>query len=599
MFNILNLIATVILFYTIAHLIGRIVVQKIKIELSHSASIGLVLISTVSSYFAYLKIDFKWLSFCLLAVAIWSLISRFRKLMHNINYTNGSLITLTSILITTPIILFFLPIVKKNGLGVHSVGNLDPLMFGIIAKHVEHYGFDSRLSLQNFDLGFNATWNWTGTQTLLASLSSLRNLFPSEDGSTYIAFVTTLFLVMGKASLNFILNQFETKPSRLLIIILALMITIGLSNQVNLFMIANGFLAQLLFASLVPEFINSLRIAWKNTSSKSYRIAFSLIFGSLFSIYFAGALILLPSTILLLVYMIKNIMQAQRSHTTRFLRDDSLKYSVYLVAAFIFTSVPALNFLKIYGLSFLSSATPTWNIPSVNILSLVSGVPICQPIGNDAACSTPPAIFGVMFALIIYIFAIIGFESTKFPTKFEKPSVQYLIFILMAIASLLASHKYQFWKIFTIIQLIYLILYLPYWSLKGILMLKNINKIRITLKSSIVLTILFLTLVQSATISSNMWSRSIWTYYTTNNEVNLQDSQFLRNLNGVNVQGVGSELMILSLFTPTRNQQIIGPGSYFTPGEKIYKYTLINKNQEAWINSEKRISVNEKYGIIE
>ena len=101
MFNILNLIATVILFYTIAHLIGRIVVQKIKIELSHSASIGLVLISTVSSYFAYLKIDFKWLSFCLLAVAIWSLISRFRKLMHNINYTNGSLITLTSILITT------------------------------------------------------------------------------------------------------------------------------------------------------------------------------------------------------------------------------------------------------------------------------------------------------------------------------------------------------------------------------------------------------------------------------------------------------------------------------------------------------------------
>ena len=169
----------------------------------------------------------------------------------------------------------------------------------------------------------------------------------------------------------------------------------------------------------------------------------------------------------------------------------------------------------------------------------------------------------------------------------------------MAIASLLASHKYQFWKIFTIIQLIYLILYLPYWSLKGILMLKNINKIRITLKSSIVLTILFLTLVQSATISSNMWSRSIWTYYTTNNEVNLQDSQFLRNLNGVNVQGVGSELMILSLFTPTRNQQIIGPGSYFTPGEKIYKYTLINKNQEAWINSEKRISVNEKYGIIE
>ena len=96
-----------------------------------------------------------------------------------------------------------------------------------------------------------------------------------------------------------------------------------------------------------------------------------------------------------------------------------------------------------------------------------------------------------------------------------------------------------------------------------------------------------------------MWSRSIWTYYTTNNEVNLQDSQFLRNLNGVNVQGVGSELMILSLFTPTRNQQIIGPGSYFTPGEKIYKYTLINKNQEAWINSEKRISVNEKYGIIE
>jgi hypothetical protein len=599
MLNIVNLAATIILFYGTAHFIGNVVSQKLTIGLSHSASIGLILISTISTYYAYLKIDFKWLAYFFLVVVASAVISQLRNLRRTLNYTNEALTTVVSILITTPIILFFLPLIKKYGLGVHSVGNLDPLMFGLIAKHVEHYGFDSRLSLQNFDLGFNATWNWTGTQTLLASFSSLRDLFPYENGSTYIAFVATLFLIMGKASVKFIVNQFDTKPSTLLVIVLSLMITIGMANQVNLFMIANGFLAQLLFASLVPEFINSLSLAWKKKQVSSQMIVFTLVYGGLFSMYFAGAIILLPITVLLLISTMRNSRKRKKSPPVRNIPENSSKHFTFAAAAFIITSFPALNFLKIYGLSFLSSATPTWNIPSVNVLSLIPGMPICQPIGDNATCSTPPAIFGIIFALVMYVFAIIGFESTKNPRKFEKASLQYLIFGLMAIASLLASHKYQYWKIFTIIQLMYLTLYIPYWSLKGLLQIRNINKRKITVKNSVFLVILVLPIVQSAIVSSNMWNRSIWSYYTTKDEVNLKESQLLKDLIGVNIQGIGSELMKMSYFAPTKNQQIIGSGSYFTPGESIYKYTLINKNQEAWINSSEKISINETYGLVE
>jgi len=424
-------------------------------------------------------------------------------------------------------------------------------------------------------------------------------LFPYENGSTYIAFVATLFLIMGKATVKFIVNQFETKPSTLLVVVLSLMITIGMVNQVNLFMIANGFLAQLLFASLVPEFINSLSLAWKKKQGSSQMIVFTLVYGGLFSMYFAGAIILLPLTVLLLISTMRNSRQRKKLSPVRSILENSSKHFAFAAAAFIITSFPALNFLKIYGLSFLSSATPTWNIPSVNLLSLIPGMPICQPIGNNATCSTPPAIFGIIFALVMYVFAIIGFESTKNPRKFEKASLQYLIFGLMAIASLLASHKYQYWKIFTIIQLMYLTLYIPYWSLKGLLQIRNINKRKITVKNSVFLVILVLPIVQSAIVSSNMWNRSIWSYYTTKDEVNLKESQLLKDLNGLNIQGIGSELMRMSYFAPTKNQQIIGSGSYFTPGESIYKYTLINKNQEAWINSSEKISINETYGLVE
>jgi hypothetical protein len=295
----------------------------------------------------------------------------------------------------------------------------------------------------------------------------------------------------------------------------------------------------------------------------------------------------------------RNSRQRKKLSPVRSIPENSSKHFAFAAAAFIITSFPALNFLKIYGLSFLSSATPTWNIPSVNLLSLIPGMPICQPIGNNATCSTPPAIFGIIFALVMYVFAIIGFESTKNPRKFEKASLQYLIFGLMAIASLLASHKYQYWKIFTIIQLMYLTLYIPYWSLKGLLQIRNINKRKITVKNSVFLVILVLPIVQSAIVSSNMWNRSIWSYYTTKDEVNLKESQLLKDLNGLNIQGIGSELMRMSYFAPTKNQQIIGSGSYFTPGESIYKYTLINKNQEAWINSSEKISINETYGLVE
>lgn len=589
--DILNLIGTILLFYSVSYFTGNFIVRKLGLQPTHSASIGLVLISTTATYYAMFNLEYKWLAYFLLALTLFSMISRvYGSVKKSLTETNLSWLT-SGVLIALPVVIFFYPTIKKHGLGVHSVGNLDPLMFGIISKHVEYSGFSSTLTLQNLDLGFNASWNWTGTQTLIAALSSIRHCFPSENGSIYISFIVTLYLITGISCVHLIRNLFKSKITNKLLITTACMVSIGLSNQINLFVIANGFVAQLLFMSLVPEFINSLHNAFQQEGNKNRTVAPGLIFGSMFSIYFAGAIIVTPIFIVGIFLFIKK-------NSFKSIQTIRWKNSVLTFFALIVTSLPALNFLKIYGISFLSTATPTWSIPSVNLFSLISGAPICQPIGNTSTCATPAAYFQIILSILVFILAIYGFESSRSKSKYAKPSVQYLVLTLMIILSLVASNKYQYWKIYTIVQLFFLTIYIPYWAIGGFLEIRKNAKVKKTKNHSIILCLSACMLLQGAFISSEIWKRSIWTYYTNSDAVSLQKSKILMNLKGINIQGVGSELMILALYAPTKEINIVGAGSYFTPGKEVYKYTLINKNQEAWINSKNKLSLNETYGLI-
>jgi len=616
-----NLSLTSILFIFTFRIVGRIVKLSLKLTEGDSATYGVAFLAVTGAYFGYVGLSFKYLIIFCIAVALCFLVST--KLSNLRDYPKGLVTKLWRrflhnatiyLIFASPTIIFFAPSIFKWGIGVNSIGNLDPLMYATLARHVNEHGFSTQNDLINLDLGQNATWNWTGTNSLFALLQSIREFFPYSTGSTYLGFLIAIAFVTGNSYFRMVLNVRKANLSVLLIYTVGLIISFGYASQINLYMLGNGFLAQVTFMLFIPEVMRILRInnfAKKEIGQNSkesvnrnkedyFSIAF--ILGSIFTIYFAGGVVAMFGILIVItvfsIYALLNRFRQNDSTVISFTSFAPLKTILFASLIFLVCAFPSLKFIKVYGLKTLSSVTPTWTIPKIDAFSILPGIPMCQPIPDATNCKTSVSVLAVVLAAIILIYTI---GSKRLGSLEGRQRILlYKIFIVLTFVLSTQTNSYQEWKILTFIQTPILCGLIPALLINRVFFkVKALSPLSNRRLQMIVVALLFITVIDVSSRASRMWEKSIWSYGSPQGVRDLFDSKTLRGLTGVNINAPGPEGMQINLYVPTASRLIISEGTYFTPLPPKYKYTIVNKSSIIWTSGIQIKSLNSNYGLIE
>jgi len=636
-YEFFNLLISTLGFVILFSWTGNVVERFLRLNSGVNGAMGIGTISFLSVTYAQFKSDFKYLVVGVLAILIiYSIVTEyetqsqvkrgggsatelFRYRLQRVGYEASEFIILF-----LPSYLFWRPALKAWGLGISALGNLDPLMYGIVSKHIENYGFSNRMDLLNLNLGAHAAWDWVGTMSLFAFSNTTRALFPAGHGVAYLAFIFAIAICMVKACVDLIV-RFSASQSTLRRLIAVIFVSIGIYSQVNLYIFGNGFLAQIVFMALTPAILSMLlSILGKDYESQGRTSIFAVptrlsgknsvtlafLLGISFCIYFVGALVLTGS--LIVIYLCTKVEQRLYSRAKRkpiqavkqmqevrvwFFNFRTLKP----LAIFTIAAIPSYAFLKIFGPTLGSGVKVAWVIPKFSLWSLLPTTPLCQPVPNQLACTSKFPVFeAVIYALILFLAARGLSRGRAQSSHLAKIVGTYLVFLIVGTVIKFGVTQYSGWKMLSMIGFVMFAILIPFCALRGLdFKIQNAHKDIVT---SLLLSVIFaassFALFDSVEKASGMWVKSIWSYGSNRDAVALAESRVLRELPGINIDAIGAEGMYLTLYAPTNQRIIVGIGTYFTQMAPQFEYTLVAKANPRWSGARNKVSLNSKYGLI-
>ncbi len=485
--------------------------------------------------------------------------------------------------------IFFLTVAPKQTPGIISLGNPDPINYGLIARQIELHGFFSSNDFPNADLGKQGSWDWTATQSFYAFLRSIISLFQFEYVFAPIAFTVLLsaigFLGYSRLALYFFDDQkFVSRIS-----VYALVGIIQFS-QLGQYVVGNGFYAQLAFVYLFPHLILHLIENVPGANNLSNRLiservrdflTASLV-GFYFCFYAPLGWIAFPFLLLLILKTFITRVKANGYRDTFVLFSN---YKTYLIG-FLFGFLFLIPYLRTANSRIVlgASAMPGWPIPNFDLSAIIPFSVFCLPGESIDNCNghTNNAEVRYLFLFALFALTFYGLLSSKRVTQVRKSAITKLFFAYSSIVAMYPLAKYGLeayptWKFLSSMQELLMVVFVVPYLTRGIaslLTLKRKSRLKLSLKYLTLFT-LFSSLLFQANSASELWSRSGYTYTSPHWLTNSKKwEKPLVNDLGINIELGGFNGMLAALFISVEKRVITRSSGYFSYPSNLYPFTL-------------------------
>jgi hypothetical protein len=486
--------------------------------------------------------------------------------------------------------------IKDFAPGIISLGNPDPINYGLMSRHVADFGFKSTTGFANYDLGAQTKFAWTGTMSFLASVESLGDLLNVNSAFFYLVSVTFLssFFCVGLLVLGQKIYPARNKTGRLFQI---LVVTLLFSSQLNQYIIGNGFLAQLLFTSLTPHAILFL-IEWHQNNK--YQEAFSresikvsLLVGAVLGsqiVFYAplGFLFVAPLIVLISISFLYEKFGLKAPSWP-----SKLKVIASLTSGLIIGLLPIHEYLGTYDSKLLVSELakmPGWPLKNFDLFSLLPGQLLCLP--GEAKCESLLQFrLDSLITLVVIVLAIVGMKSSKLSlTRIS----HYPILIILTYGSILTLYfiarygieAYPTWKFLSFLQVLAIVFFVPVMcrGVDSIILTSSVIKKKKVLKNSRFQTVFAIAILLVCDVSSLMRTtelavRSPYAYTTPEWLARIESKDFSATPEGVNIALDGYDGMLAALYLPIENRLISKSSGYYAGIPPRYPYTITNSTE--------------------
>ncbi len=490
--------------------------------------------------------------------------------------------------------------------GIISFGNPDPINYGLVSRNMAENGFQSSLNFANADLARQAAFDWTGTMSFLAAIYSLGQMFSINPSLLYLTTITFMvsFFCYGLLRLGRLMYSSTRRLSSFSAIILILLL---ISSQLNQYIIGQGFLAQILFTSILPhgilmlvQYLKSLEMVATKSNGNFIQIFMGLALGVSIIVYAPLGLLFFGVPILIIPVLTYKLM---KKYTLRsrvlFTKCAILNFIGLVVGVF-----PLLSYFRVPNSRLLISeknSMPGWKLEQFNLFNFLPGQILCLPGESDCPDSALTGL-GSFVTFVFLILFLIGYISRnkKFSTINKVPVYLLVIYVTILITYFVLRYgyaAYPTWKFSSYAQILGMFVSLPF-AQRGvdiIIYSKNqFKKKEVVSIKRINLVLLICTLGACVTISTNlnsqMYARSVYAFSTPKWMSQLDDQNFEQFSKGVNIELGGYDGMLAAYYLPIEFRAITKTSGYYNGIERSYPYILSDSGQADVENVMKELS---------
>ena len=490
--------------------------------------------------------------------------------------------------------------------GIISLGNPDPINYGLVSRNMAENGFQPSLNFANADLARQAEFDWTGTMSFLAAIYSLGKMFSINPNLLYLTTIIFMvsFFCYGLLRLGKLMYSSNQKLSSFFGIALILVLV---SSQLNQYIIGQGFLAQILFTSLLPhgilmlyQYAKSLKLIETKSNMKFIQIFVGVALGVSIIIYAPLGLLFFGIPILILPILTYWLTKKNAGGSTALFNKRVILNFIGFAAGVI----PLLSYFRVPNSKLLLSGTnsmPGWKLEKFNIFNILPGQILCLPGESDCTDSALIGLSSFVTCVFLILF-LIGYMSRNknFPKISRIPIYLltiYLVILILYFVSRYGYLAYPTWKFSSYAQILGIFVSLPFAQrgLDIIIYSKN----RVKKKEIISLKIVNLALIICAlgacvTISANlntqMYSRSVYSFTTPKWMSQLEDLNLEQFSQGVDIELGGYNGMLAAYYLPIKFRAITKTSGYYNGIERTHPYVLSDSGQAEVGNVMKELS---------
>lgn len=479
--------------------------------------------------------------------------------------------------------------------GIISLGNPDPINYGIESRNLSEHGFSSTSDFANYDLGKATKFDWTGSEAFLSSIYTLGKTFKINSGYYYLVGLS-FFIAVFCIGLIKISSRMYAVRGKFGDFFQIVIIVILISSQLIQYIIGNGFLAQIIFTSLLPYGIIFLwdhyyEIYKRNDlyDSVASRLTAGLVLGTLVLYYAPLGVLFYGIPIIILVFLPNRVINR--------LQNSDLKIQIREVFFYCFGLTlglfPLLGYLEVPNSKLLISGAgsmPGWKLENFNLLNLLPGQILHMPAeSNWHALSF--RWFGSIETLLLIFVTFIGIMSKR---KHIEPINLFTITSLVTYATILFLYfltryglsAYPTWKFLSYVQILGMIAILPLIR-RGIdtfVIHYRLNKKKLVLQNKRNLAIILgLVCVFYAAINltqtADMMSRSGYSYSTPKWVIDLTKLDSNKYSSGLNIELKGYNGMLAAFYIPVNKRAITETSGYYVGINRIYPFTISDSLQ--------------------
>ena len=464
--------------------------------------------------------------------------------------------------------LLFQDIIKQAGIKIFSLGNLDPVNYSIIAKHIYNYGYDRFPSLYQRDISSIALIDWASAQSLLGTLSYIAGVGPADLISSLLAAV---YIMIGISLVNS--NRFSYLNKKIKVV-LYIVIIIFLSRGVLPYIIGNGFLAQILSMYI---FAQAVVLMLSKNKSKSTKIYLTLCFAAAFNLYLPSFLLLI--VILVIVQIsdlrdgIKDLIITVEKFKTII---PSYLFAISVLTLFLF---PGFNFLRT-NVSILSdSNSPGWKCTDKTLFDFIFSEFDCSANSDGNLMMASLFALSLFFVLMNHIWFL----------RYKLISAISVIFIALLLTNVYFDFiSYRNWKFLSFLQIVFIIL-----TIHGISQILSNRSVYLKI-ATLFLSIIFL-VVSFQNIITTIKERSPYFFVADDDTQWLDRAGKLSSINSIDIAVEGTQAMLIAAYINVPKLNFVYDTPYYPGSGRKFTFAIQLSEKSPKASSEEII--NTKYKI--
>lgn len=488
-----------------------------------------------------------------------------QKFMVNIEKEKPLIVkfTLNFLFFFVGYMLLFQDIIKQAGIKIFSLGNLDPVNYSIIAKHIYNYGYDRFPSLYQRDISSIALIDWASAQSLLGTLSYIAGVVPADLISSLLAAV---YIMIGISLVNS--NRFSYLNKKIKVV-LYIVIIIFLSRGVLPYIIGNGFLAQILSMYI---FAQAVVLMLSKNKSKSTKIYLTLCFAVSFNLY-------LPSFLLLIVILV--IVQ------TGFLREGIrdikttasnikkiIPYYLFAIPVLTLFLFPGFNFLRTNVTILSDSNSPGWKCNDKTLFDFIFGEFDCSAKSDGNLVMTSFFALSLFFVLMNHIWFL----------RHKLISAISAFFITLLLANVYFDFiSYRHWKFLSFLQIVFIIL-----TIHGIS--QTLRNRGFYLKTATLFLSIIFIVVSFQNITTTIKERSPYFFGVDDDTQWLDRAGKLSSINSIDIAVEGTQAMLIAAYINVPKLNFVYDTPYYPGSGRKFTFAIKLSDEGPQVASEETIN---------